>query len=139
MGNIRYPVNRNKYKDYSLISFDMYNNEKIRKIYSQYLTFTNGIVFVIDSADSERLEESFKELRFLINKTETQDKPLLIFANKQDLKDSISPNEMIKKYKLDDICNNIRKWKIQGCSATYIIGIIEGLDWITKLIDEKYW
>lgn len=48
-------------------------------------TGTQGLVFVIDSSDRERIEEARTELTRIIQDREMKDALLLVFANKQDL------------------------------------------------------
>ncbi len=54
---------------------------------------TQGLIFVIDSSDRARIEEARQELHRIINDREMKDSLLLVFANKQDLKEGerISP------------------------------------------------
>lgn len=46
---------------------------------------TQGIIFVIDSNDRERVSEAREELQRMLNEDELRDALLLVFANKQDL------------------------------------------------------
>ena len=46
---------------------------------------TQGLVFVIDSSDKDRLEEARTELTRIIQDREMKDALLLVFANKQDV------------------------------------------------------
>lgn len=48
-------------------------------------TGTQGLIFVIDSSDEQRMEEARQELHRIINDREMKDSLLLVFANKQDL------------------------------------------------------
>lgn len=48
---------------------------------------TQGLIFVIDSSDSKRMSEARQELHRIINDREMKDSLLLVFANKQDIKD----------------------------------------------------
>lgn len=43
------------------------------------------MIFVVDCADHERIEESKQELHKIINDREMRDAVVLVFANKQDL------------------------------------------------------
>jgi hypothetical protein len=49
------------------------------------ITGTQGLVFVIDSSDKDRLEEARTELTRIIQDREMKDALLLVFANKQDV------------------------------------------------------
>jgi ADP-ribosylation factor protein 6 len=48
---------------------------------------TQGLIFVIDSSDRNRIEEARQELHRIINDREMKDSLLLVFANKQDIRD----------------------------------------------------
>lgn len=50
-------------------------------------TGTQGLIFVIDSSDQQRMDEARQELHRIINDREMKDSLLLVFANKQDIKD----------------------------------------------------
>jgi signal recognition particle receptor subunit beta len=53
---------------------------------------------------------------------------LLIFANKQDLQDALSPEALSEEFNLKNVKNI--NWHIQGCNAKEGTGIKEGLDFI---------
>lgn len=46
---------------------------------------TQGLIFVIDSSDRDRIEEAKQELHRIINDREMKESLLLVFANKQDI------------------------------------------------------
>lgn len=46
---------------------------------------TQGLIFVIDSNDRDRIEEARQELHRIIQDREMKESLLLVFANKQDL------------------------------------------------------
>lgn len=56
------------------------------KIYLSY-SGTQGLIFVVDCADRDRIDEARTELHRIINDREMRDAIILIFANKQDLAD----------------------------------------------------
>ena len=58
------------------------------------------MIFVIDSSDRDRMEEARQELHRIINDREMKESLLLVFANKQDIKDgayrrSLSPRRRV--------------------------------------------
>lgn len=72
----------------------------------------------------------------MLNEEELKDVILLVMANKQDLKDAFSPNEVTEKLGLNQIKG--RKWLVQGTSATTGQGLKEGLDWMAgELLKKK--
>lgn len=58
-------------------------------IYKSIFSFlgTQGLIFVVDCADRDRIDEARTELHRIINDREMRDAIILIFANKQDLAD----------------------------------------------------
>ena len=51
---------------------------------------TQGLIFVVDSSDTARMEEARSELHKIINDREMKDALLLVFANKQDIQGRMS-------------------------------------------------
>eukprot|EP00761_Pharyngomonas_kirbyi_P009004 gb/GECH01009019.1/.p1 GENE.gb/GECH01009019.1/~~gb/GECH01009019.1/.p1 ORF type:complete len:181 (+),score=27.82 gb/GECH01009019.1/:1-543(+) len=71
--------------------FDMSGQGKYRTLWEYYYSETEGVIFVIDSSDTDRLPVVKDELHKLLNhKDFQQDIPLLFFLNKIDLPDSES-------------------------------------------------
>ena len=64
---------------------DVGGQDKIRPLWRHYYTGTQGLIFVVDCADRDRIEEARQELHRIINDREMRDAVILIFANKQDL------------------------------------------------------
>lgn len=69
----------------------MGGQDKIRPLWRHYYTGTQGLIFVVDCADKERMDEARKELHKIVNDREMQSAIILVFANKQDLKGGASP------------------------------------------------
>nr|VZI47986.1 unnamed protein product [Spirometra erinaceieuropaei] len=67
--------------------WDVGGQEKIRPLWRHYYTGTQGLIFVVDSADRDRIEEAQMELHRIANDKEMQDAIILVFANKQDIPD----------------------------------------------------
>lgn len=65
---------------------DVGGQDKIRPLWRHYYTGTQGLIFVVDCADKERIDEACDELHRIINDREMKDAIILVFANKQDLK-----------------------------------------------------
>src|ERR1700748_2634301 len=73
------------YKNTKFNVWDVGGQDKIRPLWRHYFSGTQGLVFVIDSNDRERIEEARTELTRIIQDREMKDALLLVFANKQDL------------------------------------------------------
>lgn len=68
---------------------DVGGQDKIRPLWRHYYTGTQGLIFVVDCADKDRIEEARQELHRIINDREMKDAIILIFANKQDLSEGL--------------------------------------------------
>lgn len=106
-----------------------------REYWSNYFEHTSALIFVIDSADEERLLESGSELINLLKNQELAGIPLLIFANKTDLDLALDSEEIVDKLHLGDITN--REWTILACSGYTGAGLQEGLEWIVSAVNKK--
>ena len=117
------------YNNTTFILWDLGGQKSIRKFWDNYYEKENDcIIYVIDSSDSERLEETGKELYNIIQQPELSGLPLVIFANKQDLNMALSAEEILEQLGLDKIMD--RKWTIIASSALTKQGLSTGLKWI---------
>ncbi|KAG8566250.1 hypothetical protein GDO81_013156 [Engystomops pustulosus] len=99
--------------------------------YSIYFVF-QFVILVIDSTDRERLPETRDELYKMLAHEDLQNAAVLIFANKQDVKDSMSASEISTMLALSAIKD--RAWHIQGCCALTGEGLPAGLDWLKSQV-----
>ncbi|WWD19116.1 ADP-ribosylation factor [Kwoniella shandongensis] len=72
-----------EYKNISFTVWDVGGQDKIRPLWRHYFQNTQGIIFVVDSNDRERIVEAREELQRMLNEDELKDALLLVFANKQ--------------------------------------------------------
>jgi ADP-ribosylation factor 1/2 len=76
---------------------------------------TQGIIFVVDSNDRERVSEAREELQRMLNEDELRSAILLVFANKQDLPNAMNAAEITDKLGLHGLRQRV--WYIQVSSA----------------------
>ena len=62
--------------------WDIGGQKAIRPYWKNYYDNTDGMVFVVDSSDEERLKECVEELQSLMAEESLANVPLLVFANK---------------------------------------------------------
>jgi ADP-ribosylation factor 1/2 len=94
-----------------------------------------GIIFVVDSNDRERIGEARDELQRMLNEDELRDALLLVFANKQDLPNSLNAPEITDKLGLHSL--HQRQWYIQATCATSGDGLFEGLEWLSSQLKKR--
>ena len=62
--------------------WDLGGQKMLRKYWSNYFSKSNALIYVIDSADEDRLKEAGDELSLLMKEKELEKVPVLVFANK---------------------------------------------------------
>merc|ERR1712176_299911 len=70
---------------FKLNVWDIGGQKTIRAYWSNYFEQADALVYVVDSSDTRRLQESSEELQELLQHDKLVNIPVLIFANKQDL------------------------------------------------------
>ncbi|KAK8668171.1 hypothetical protein V6N13_105636 [Hibiscus sabdariffa] len=162
---IGFNVETVEYKNISFTVWDVGGQDKIRPLWRHYFQNTQGLIFVIDSNDRDRIVEARDELHRMLNEIfihqkyfnvmtlcisivnedtdkvdersgdELRDAVVLVFANKQDLPNAMNAAEITDKLGLNSLRN--RHWYIQSTCATSGEGLYEGLDWLSNNIANK--
>merc|ERR1712178_377467 len=122
-------------KNIAFTVWDVGGQDKIRPLWRHYYTNTEGIIFVVDSNDRDRVDEARDELNRMLSEDELRDAVLLVFANKQDLPHAMPAAEVADKLALHKLRS--RTWYIQATCATTGDGMYEGLDWLSNTISKK--
>jgi len=124
------------YKNIEFMVMDMGGQDKIRQLWSHYYEGGEAIIFVVDSADVERIEEAREELHKMLGEEALKDALLLVYANKQDLPEALTVNEVAESLELTSI-HRKRTWYIQACSASSGDGLTDGLEWLVARLAAK--
>ncbi|EEE66819.1 hypothetical protein OsJ_23579 [Oryza sativa Japonica Group] len=132
---IGFNVETVEYKNISFTVWDVGGQDKIRPLWRHYFQNTQGLIFVVDSNDRDRVVEARDELHRMLNEDELRDAVLLVFANKQDLPNAMNAAEITDKLGLHSLRQ--RHWYIQSTCATTGEGLYEGLDWLSSNIASK--
>ncbi|XP_057369168.1 ADP-ribosylation factor-like protein 3 [Daphnia carinata] len=120
---------------FKLNVWDIGGQRKIRPYWRNYFENTDVLIYVIDSSDRRRFDETAEELSELLNEDKLEGVPLLVFANKQDLLGAAPPSELALGLALQTIKN--RGWQIQACCACTGEGVQDGMNWICQTIKKK--
>ena len=124
-----------EYKGYKLNVWDVGGQTTIRSYWRNYFEQTDGLVWVVDSADILRLQDCRDELHVLLQQERLAGASLLIFCNKQDLQDAFTIEKIKDILGLDDIKG--RHWAVVACSAVSGLGLLQGIDWLVKDISAR--
>ncbi|XP_048374225.1 putative ADP-ribosylation factor-like protein 5C [Sphaerodactylus townsendi] len=114
------------------LMWDIGGQETLRSTWNTYYSNTEFVILVIDSTDRERLTVTKEELYKMLAHEDLRNAAVLIFANKQDVKNSMSASEISKFLTLSSIKDH--PWHIQGCCALTGEGLPAGLEWMTSRV-----
>ena len=132
---IGFNVETVEYKNLKFTVWDVGGQNKIRPLWRHYFENTNGVIFVVDSNDRERISEAQEELQKMMNEDLLRDAVFLVMANKQDMPNTMRVSEVTEKLGLNAVTN--RKWYVQSTCATTGDGLYEGLDWLSGALVTK--
>lgn len=120
---------------FKLNVWDIGGQRAIRPYWRNYYEQVEALVYVIDSTDRKRLEETGVELDDLLSEEKLCGVPVLIFANKQDLLNAQQADEISNSLGLEKIQD--RNWSIQACSGKTGEGLQTGMTWVIRNISKK--
>ncbi|XP_075050642.1 uncharacterized protein LOC142134219 isoform X1 [Mixophyes fleayi] len=114
-------------------------SEQLRPYWKMYLARALAVIFVVDSADHSRLPLAKRHLHQLIQQDSVL--PLLVLANKQDLKNAYHITDIHDALALSEICENRRLFLI-GTHVTkddhdVSSGILDAKEFLAQLLSEN--
>ncbi|XP_006757440.2 PREDICTED: ADP-ribosylation factor-like protein 5A isoform X1 [Myotis davidii] len=110
------------------LMWDIGGQESLRSSWNTYYTNTEFVIVVVDSTDRERISVTREELYKMLAHEDLRKAGLLIFANKQDVKECMTVAEISQFLKLTSIKDH--QWHIQACCALTGEGLCQGLEWM---------
>jgi ADP-ribosylation factor protein 1 len=129
---IGFNVESIQYRNVNFTVWDVGGQDKIRPLWKYYFNNAQGLIFVVDSNDRDRLAEARDELQRVLGEPELERVKVLVFANKQDLPRAVNVAEVTEKLGLASMRG--RQWFVQGCCGTTGEGLHEGLDWLATAL-----
>ena len=122
-----------KHRSVNFVTWDLVIMDNKLTSRSHYYESTEAVVFVIDSSDLDRYGEAKKMLEETILNDELKEVPIAILANKQDLCDVMTKEEIIS----DLITSKLlvgRKWAVFAVSGVEGAGLRDSLDWLERVV-----
>ncbi|NWH99084.1 ARL14 protein, partial [Tichodroma muraria] len=113
-------------KNFTLTFWDVGGQKKMRELWSNFLEGTDGLLYVVDSSDKCRLEESRREFELLLKNEFIRNVPVVVLANKQDLPGALNAEEITRRLRMKKYCSD-RNWYVQPCCAVTGEGLAEAL------------
>uniref|UniRef100_F1LA01 ADP-ribosylation factor-like protein 6 n=1 Tax=Ascaris suum TaxID=6253 RepID=F1LA01_ASCSU len=124
-----------EYNGFKLNMWDVGGQKSIRSYWRNYFEQTDGLIWVVDSADVDRMEDCKRELKTLLIEERLIGASLLVLANKQDLPSSVKAEHIEQLLDLPSLKSH--HWKIFACSAVTGDNLVHALDWMCADISER--
>jgi|EP01043_Picozoa_sp_COSAG02_P037649 GTP-binding protein SAR1 len=124
-------------------TFDLGGHTVARKVWSEYFQQVDAVVYMVDTVDRERFTESKAELDGLLGTEGLTDVPFLILANKIDVPQAASEEEVRGALGLHNmttgkgtvaVTSGVRPIEIFCCSVVKRMGYKEGFQWLSQYI-----
>ena len=118
--------------------WDLGGQSRLRSLWEQYYSEAHGLLFVVDSNDAARLDESRDVLRGLLHHPDLAGIPILLFANKQDAPGAASSHEVQARFGLHqqhiDGTGSSQPQNVLGVTALSGDGVEEGIRWLVDAV-----
>ncbi|EGC30305.1 hypothetical protein DICPUDRAFT_41641 [Dictyostelium purpureum] len=138
------PFEKIKVQNQKLIIWDLSGKESFRNKWRHYFVGNDIVIFVIDSTDRDRLEESKEELAKLLNEPLLRDSPFLILLTKNDLANQMTQQDIEDQININTISPSPqnaneanRKIKFFSTSSLNGSNIKESFAWIVEQHKER--
>jgi len=116
-------------------AWDVGGHDSVRSLWQEYYVTSDAIIFMVDSADIERLPEAKKELMALLDDTSAPQSPIAVIANKIDIPSALPPEKLIVELGLDSRKQQLnRPIEVFRCSLILGVGYKEALNWLSSLL-----
>eukprot|EP00761_Pharyngomonas_kirbyi_P011755 gb/GECH01011781.1/.p1 GENE.gb/GECH01011781.1/~~gb/GECH01011781.1/.p1 ORF type:complete len:190 (+),score=33.57 gb/GECH01011781.1/:1-570(+) len=122
-------------------TYDLGGHESARKLWEDYMTEVDAIVFLVDAAEPERLPYAREELNSLLTNENLANVPFLILGNKIDIYGAVSEEQLkaelgiqtTGKAKVDP--KQIRPVEVFMCSVVQESGYGDGFRWLAQFLE----
>ncbi|XP_069469108.1 ADP-ribosylation factor-like protein 13A [Ambystoma mexicanum] len=130
---------------FEITLLDLAGGPRFRGTWRNCYNEAHGIIYVVDSSDTERVEEAKWILASVLCHPKVSGKPLLLLANKQDKASTLLPSELIEALSLEKLVNeNKSLCRIEPCAAVtdycsnYDWVVLKALRWLLFTITINY-
>ncbi|ESW19763.1 hypothetical protein PHAVU_006G153700 [Phaseolus vulgaris] len=118
-----------------LVFWDLGGQPGLRSIWEKYYEEAHAVIFVVDAASSLRFEDAKSALEKVLRHEDLQGAPLLILANKQDLPEAVSAEELARYLDLKKL--DERVYMFEAVSAYDGMGIRESAEWLVEVMERS--
>ncbi|KAL3524256.1 hypothetical protein ACH5RR_017090 [Cinchona calisaya] len=128
-------IGRVEVSNTKLVFWDLGGQSGLRSIWEKYYEEAHAVIYVVDAACPSRFEDSKSALEKVLRHEDLQGAPLLILANKQDLAQAVTDEEVARYLDLKKL--DERAYTFQAVSAYDGTGIKESVDWLVDVMERS--
>lgn len=114
--------------------WDLGGQKELQLLWDKYFLEAHGIIWVVDSSDRSRLQESIEAFKTIITNHTLDNLPLLIVINKQDIPSAMNPSEILNAFQSALELIGDRRFLPLPTSALKGNGINESIGWIAEQV-----
>lgn len=127
-----------KSKGQSFQFWDAGGQEKLRPLWKSYTRASDAIVYVVDSSeDQDRIEEAKCELYKVARTEENKDIPILVIANKQDLREAMPVAKLEDSLGIAGVRGHRHHCEVIGVCAITGEGLEDVLDLLHDMAEKR--
>eukprot|EP01070_Trichotokara_eunicae_P009548 Trichotokara_eunicae@DN6109_c0_g1_i5.p1 len=127
-------------------TYDLGGHETARRVWRDYFSTVDGIVFMVDAADRSRFAESNEELNTLLETPELSMVPFVVLGNKIDIPSAVTEDELRQALNLQahttfgkqtsgrNNAGHVRPIEVFMCSVIRRTGYAEAFQWLAQFL-----
>ncbi|XP_004603234.1 ADP-ribosylation factor-like protein 14 [Sorex araneus] len=119
-----------------LTLWDVGGQEKMRRAWDCFCEGADGLLYVVDCADPQRLDASRRALESVLQSEHLRHVPLVLLANKQDVPGALGAEDITRRFRVHKLCAD-RSWYVQPCSAVTGDGLAQGLQKLVAFVKSR--
>ncbi|XP_046554652.1 ADP-ribosylation factor-related protein 1-like [Haliotis rubra] len=117
--------------------WDLGGQEELQSLWDKYYAESHAVIYIVDSSDTERIEESKAAFDKMITNNTLAGVPLMLLANKQDLDGCVKVSDMRTVFSPSQELIGHRDLHVSGVSALKGDGVNEGIHWLVESIKKN--
>ncbi|KAG6574170.1 ADP-ribosylation factor-related protein 1 [Cucurbita pepo subsp. pepo] len=118
-----------------LVFWDLGGQPGLRSIWEKYYEEAHAVIYVIDAACPSKFEDSKSALEKVLRHEDLQGAPLLVLANKQDLSEAVSAEELSRYLDLKKL--DERVYMFEAVSGYDGMGIKDSVEWLVDIMERS--
>ncbi|KAG8638421.1 ADP-ribosylation factor-related protein 1 isoform X2 [Manihot esculenta] len=130
-------IGRVEVSNSKLVFWDLGGQPGLRSIWEKYYEEAHAVIYLIDATCPSRFEDSKSALEKILRHEDLQGAPFLILANKEDLSEAVSAEEVARYLDLKKLDERERVYMFEAVSAYNGMGIKESVEWLVEVMERS--